>query len=126
MAATQATAGTNPGGQSSSTNRNHQIATKLDSLLSQYINVANYESMKTYTAADALNAEASDNLKTAIIKAIVAEIGSDQFTFDGLTYTAQEIGNGIKVSLPSAISLQDDMNSQIPGVTLSYNGISLT
>jgi hypothetical protein len=82
--------------------------------------------MKTYTAADALNDQANDNLKTAIIDAIVAEIGSTSFDIDGISYTAAQIGEGIQITLPKTVSLQDDEAGQIPGVTLSYNGISLT
>ncbi|MBO7044553.1 hypothetical protein J6W34_08770 [bacterium] len=82
--------------------------------------------MGSYTAADALNDYASDNLKAAIIKAIQNEIGSDQFTFAGIAYTASEIANNIVISLPKSISITDDENAQIPNVALSYNGIALT
>ncbi|MBO6022264.1 hypothetical protein J6W34_00690 [bacterium] len=82
--------------------------------------------MNSITAQDALNNQTSDNLKQAITTAIQNEIGSDQLTFDGLTYTASEIANNITITLPSTISPTDNQNAQIPGVTLSYNGISLS
>ncbi|MBQ5543458.1 MAG: hypothetical protein IIT97_00790, partial [Mycoplasmataceae bacterium] len=118
--------GYNPGGKGNSTNRNHQIATQLDSLLNQIINVGSYESMSSISAADALNNQATDNLTTAIISAIEAEIGTKSFNIDGITYTAKEIASGISIGLPKTVTLQDDETAQIPGVTLSYNGISLT
>jgi hypothetical protein len=126
MKTTATQAGYNPTGKGSSTNRNHQIANTLDSLLSQYINVGSIDGLGKYTAADALNEQTSDSLKAAIISAIETEIGTKSFNIDGISYTASEIGQNIQVTLPKSISLQDDINAQIPGVTLSYNGISLT
>ncbi|MBO6073236.1 hypothetical protein J6P59_06580 [bacterium] len=78
------------------------------------------------TAGDALNNQASDNLKAAIIKAIEVEIANQSFNIDGISYTASEIGNSIQITLPSNILLANDENGQIPGVTLSYNCVSLT
>ncbi|MBQ5492685.1 MAG: hypothetical protein IIT78_02260, partial [Mycoplasmataceae bacterium] len=118
--------GYNPGGKNSSTNRNHQIANKLDSYLSQIINISKQTDIASMTAADALNAEASDNLKTAITKAIQTEIGSEQFNIDGIAYTAAEIASSIQIDLPTSISLTAAESGQIPNVTLSYNDISLT
>ncbi|MBO6042521.1 hypothetical protein J6P52_05245 [bacterium] len=82
--------------------------------------------MNSITAQDALNNQTSDNLKQAITTAIQNEIGSDQLTFDGLTYTASEIANNITITLPLSITSTDNENAQIPGVTLSYNNIQLT
>ncbi|MBQ5492729.1 MAG: hypothetical protein IIT78_02485, partial [Mycoplasmataceae bacterium] len=87
---------------------------------------ANYDSMNSITAQDALNNQTSDNLKQAITSAIQNEIGSVSFTFDGLTYTASEIANNITITLPLSITSIDNQNAQIPGVTLSYNNIPLT
>ncbi|MBO7044551.1 hypothetical protein J6W34_08760, partial [bacterium] len=72
-------------------------------MLNQIINVGSIDNMSSYTAADALNDEASNNLKQAVIEAIENEISSSisKFTFNSLTYTAKEIGNGIDVSLPN-------------------------
>ena len=82
--------------------------------------------MNSITAQDALNNQTSDNLKQAITSAIQNEIGNDQLTFDGLTYTASEIANNITITLPLSITSIDNQNAQIPGVTLSYNNIPLT
>ncbi|MBO6021809.1 hypothetical protein J6P68_03135, partial [bacterium] len=109
-------AGYNPGGKNSNTNRNHQVANKLDSYLSQIINISKQTNIASMTAADALSAEASDNLKAAIIKAIEVEIANQSFNIDGISYTASEIGNSIQITLPSNILLADDENGQIPGV----------
>ncbi|MBO7044589.1 hypothetical protein J6W34_08950 [bacterium] len=117
--------GYNPGGQGSSTNRNHQIASKLDSYLSQIINVSKQDNMSSMSAADALNNQTSDNLKQAITAAIQNEIGSEQFNIDGIAYTAAEIASSIQIGLPTSISLTAAENGQIPNVTLSYNNISL-
>ena len=108
------------------TNNNNQIASKLDSLLNQIINIGSDNSMSSYTAADALNNASSDNLTTAIVSAIKAEIGTSSFDIDGIAYTADQICAGIEIGLPKTITLQDDENAQIPGVTLTYNDISLT
>ena len=108
------------------TNNNNQIASKLDSLLNQIINIGSYNSMSSYTAADALNNANSDNLTAAIISAIKAEIGTSSFDINGIAYTADQICAGIEIGLPKTITLQDDENAQIPGVTLTYNSISLT
>jgi hypothetical protein len=82
--------------------------------------------MSSYTAADALNNASSDNLTVAIVSAIKVEIGTSSFDIDGIAYTVDQICAGIKIVLPKTITLQDDENGQIPGVTLSYNSISLT
>jgi hypothetical protein len=77
------------------------------------------------SAADAISNDAT-SLKTAIISAIETEIGTKSFNIDGIAYTAKEIASQISIGLPTTITLQDDENAQIPNVTLSYNGISLT
>ncbi|MBO6022266.1 hypothetical protein J6P68_05625 [bacterium] len=111
---------------SDGTSVSQQIANKLDSLLSNIINVAQYYSMDTYTAAEALNNQATDSLTNAIISAIKYELGSNSIEIDNNSYSINNIANELKVSLPSTISLTDDENAQIPGVTLSYDNISLT
>ncbi|MBO7044537.1 hypothetical protein J6W34_08670 [bacterium] len=120
--------GYNPGGKGNSANRNHQIATKLDSFLNQIIQISGFS---TITAADALNdqlTKINNNLESAIISAIQDEIKESKETFniDGIAYSATDISNGIEICFPKSVSLTNDENAQIPGVTLSYNGISLT
>ncbi|MBR4486414.1 hypothetical protein IKS57_03550 [bacterium] len=116
-----------------SVNRNTYIVNLLDSLLNSTINVANYESMSSYSAQNALNNYQS-NLETAIISAIEDEIGNSSSPFiygssiicGGVAYTASLIASGIKVILPINVSKQDNETSQISGVLLSYNGYLLT
>ncbi|MBQ5492514.1 MAG: hypothetical protein IIT78_01370, partial [Mycoplasmataceae bacterium] len=120
--------GYNPGGKGNSANRNHQIATKLDSFLNQVIQISGFS---TITAADALNdqlTKINNNLQSAIISAIQDEMKQSKETFniDGIAYSATDISNGIEIGFPTSVSLTDDENAQIPNVTLSYNGISLT
>ncbi|MBO7044530.1 hypothetical protein J6W34_08635 [bacterium] len=50
------------------------ISSEALASLSNNINVANYENMSSYTAANALNIATTDNLKYAIIDAIAAEL----------------------------------------------------
>ncbi|MBO6072326.1 hypothetical protein J6P59_01495 [bacterium] len=111
---------------SEGTSVSQQIANKLDSLLSNIINVAQYDLMDTYTAAEALNNQATDSLTNAIISAIKSELGTNSIEIDNNSYSINNIAKELKVSLPSSISLTDDENAQIPGVTLSYDNISLT
>ncbi|MBO6021489.1 hypothetical protein J6P68_01410 [bacterium] len=120
--------GYNPGGKGNSANRNHQIATKLDSFLNQIIQISGFS---TITAADALNdqlTKINNNLESAIVSAIQSEIKQSKETFniDGIGYSATDISNGIEIGFPKSVSLTDDENAQIPNVTLSYNGISIT
>ena len=85
--------------------------------------------MSSYTAADALHEENSDNLVNAIQQAIENEITTklgDSFNIDAITYTVSEIISNLIVTLPSSITSTDDENAQISGVGLSYNSISLT
>ena len=120
--------GYNPGGKGNSANRNHQIATKLDSFLNQIIQISGFS---TITAADALNdqlTKINNNLESAIVSAIQSEIKQSKETFniDGIGYSATDISNGIEIGFPKSVSLTDDENAQIPNITLSYNGISIT
>ncbi|MBQ5492693.1 MAG: hypothetical protein IIT78_02300, partial [Mycoplasmataceae bacterium] len=118
------------------------ISSEALASLSNNINVANYENMSSYTAAEALNIATTDNLKDAIIDAIAAELKyqwkytselEDQLTYtsgwEGFpqngteNYIISQICNGIEITLPTFISLTDNELGQIPNVTLSFNGI---
>ncbi|MBO6095504.1 hypothetical protein J6P11_05940 [bacterium] len=100
-------------------NRYKTIAKTLDSLLNQIIDVSSYDSMSSYTAIDALNNE-SNSLQDAIRSVIKAEIiaSKDQFIVSDIAYSISEIVNAITIKLPSNISLTNNVNAQIPGVTL--------
>ncbi|MBR4486192.1 hypothetical protein IKS57_02335 [bacterium] len=84
--------------------------------------------MSSFTAADALYEQGSDNLINAVQQAIGNEITTklgDSFNIDAITYTVSEIISNLTVTLPPSITSTDDENAQIPGVGLSYNNISL-
>ncbi|MBO7044576.1 hypothetical protein J6W34_08885 [bacterium] len=100
-------------------NRYKTIASTLDSLLNQIIDVSSYDSMSSYTAIDALNNE-NNSLQDAIRSVIKAEIiaSKDQFIVSDIAYSISEIVNAITIKLPSNISLTNNVNAQIPGVTL--------
>ncbi|MBR4486191.1 hypothetical protein IKS57_02330, partial [bacterium] len=101
-----------------------------NSILGNIIDIANDDSMSSFTAVDALYEQSSDNLINAIQSAIANEITTsplgNSFIFNGIIYTASEIASNITVLLPSSVSLLDDENAQIPNVALAYNGIYLT
>ncbi|MBQ5492306.1 MAG: hypothetical protein IIT78_00320, partial [Mycoplasmataceae bacterium] len=105
------------------TSENEAIANTLDSLLNNYINVANYDSMNTLTAYQALNKP--NALTYAIKQAILNQISQSTFEIDGNSYKTLQIVNNINVKLPNTNSLNSNYSIQIQGVTLSYNGISL-
>ncbi|MBR4486416.1 hypothetical protein IKS57_03560, partial [bacterium] len=117
--------GTNPTGKSQDNNRNHKIASLLDSILKQIITISGFTST---TAADALTNASSDNLVTAIISTIQTEISNNikSFVIDGIAYSASEIANNLTVTLPKSITQKNDIDAQIPNVSLSYNSIILT
>ncbi|MBR4485970.1 hypothetical protein IKS57_01155, partial [bacterium] len=117
--------GYNPTGKGTINNRNHKIASLIDSILKQVITISGFSSI---TAADALTNASSDNLVTAIISAIQTEISNNikSFVIDGIAYSASEITNNLTVTLPQAITQKNDLDAQIPNVTLAYNGISLS
>ncbi|MBO7043951.1 hypothetical protein J6W34_05365 [bacterium] len=114
---------TQPEPSPTNTGENEGIANTLDSLLNNYINVANYDSMNTLTAAQALNKP--NALTYAIKQAILNQISQSTFEVDGNSYKTLEIVNNINVKLPNINSLNSNYSIQIQPVTLSYNGISL-
>ena len=105
------------------TGENEGIVNILDSLLNNYINVTNYDSMNTLTAVQALNKP--NALTYAIKQAILNQISQSTFEVDGNSYKTLEIVNNINVKLPNINSLNSNYSIQIQPVTLSYNGISL-
>ncbi|MBO6021493.1 hypothetical protein J6P68_01430 [bacterium] len=52
----------------------NKLSSNQLSRLSNIINISDYENMSSYTASYALNNATSDNLKSAIIDAIAAEL----------------------------------------------------
>ena len=114
---------TQPKPSPTNTGENEGIANILDSLLNNYINVANYDSMNTLTAAQALNKP--NALTYAIKQAILNQISQSTFEVDGNSYKTFEIVNNINVKLPNTNSLNPNYSIQIQGITLSFNGISL-
>ncbi|MBR4486415.1 hypothetical protein IKS57_03555 [bacterium] len=105
---------------------NNEVANELDSLLNSTINVGLYDSMESYTAENALNSYSS-NLQQAILSAIQNNLNG--FYLPGTEqaiYTPSDITDNITINLPGKITSLNNINSQIPGVTLSYNGVVLS
>ncbi|MBR4486588.1 hypothetical protein IKS57_04515, partial [bacterium] len=81
------------------------------------------------TAADSLSTTSNQStLKSAIKNAIYLEIldQNDSFVINDISYTAQDISNGLSVTLPSSISLSNDENGIMPKVNLQYDTIALS
>ncbi|MBQ5492698.1 MAG: hypothetical protein IIT78_02325 [Mycoplasmataceae bacterium] len=127
------TVGVGPVVNGNKLNRNTQIANQLSLILNNFIDVANYENMSSYTAQEALNnantfinnssTNPLSNLQKAIISAVETEIKNniDLFSFEGVSYTLEEIINGLMVILPNSISPLNNQKSQIRDVGLFYN-----
>ena len=131
------TAGVGPVKNGTTLDRSQQIANQLSAILNDFINVANYENMCSYTAATALNNanavilnannELKGNIVTSLQKAIISAVETDinknidLFVFEGVSYTANQIISGLTVILPTDISAQDNAEGQIQCVNLFYN-----
>ncbi|MBQ5543827.1 MAG: hypothetical protein IIT97_02700, partial [Mycoplasmataceae bacterium] len=99
---------------------NELIANKLSNLLSATINVA---VLNNITAATALTN--ITNLVITVINEIQSEISSSTFIFNNIIFSTQDICNNIAVYLPPSITVTNDENGVIDGVSLQYNGITL-
>ena len=107
---------------------NDNIAYALSLILSKTINIAKYDDMSTYSALNALNNN-STNLTSAIL-AVIENMINENTSYYGVFFgdTDSEITsimNDIKIILPSYISLKDNESGQIPGVQITYDGISV-
>ena len=108
-------------------NINQLIATKLDSILNDEINIQTFTYIYAGSECSASYSLISSNLSYAIKYQIENEILNSNvlFSFNNLSYTANEIASNIIIKLPNAISLANNENSCINGVLLSYCGINL-
>ncbi|MBO6021494.1 hypothetical protein J6P68_01435 [bacterium] len=102
---------------------NQQVANEISSILSDRINISNYENMNLYTAAIALS-QYESNLKSAIIDAIINSIFP--FDFKNISCSANTLQNELSITLPNYISVQNNVLAQIAGVELSFNGILIS
>ncbi|MBO6072324.1 hypothetical protein J6P59_01485 [bacterium] len=106
------------------------ISNQLDNLLSNDITVSGYEQT---TASDALSTTTTQNaLLQAIKTALLQEIQGSRLTFSydaqsyTISYTPQQIVDNINVILPTgSLSSSNNSEGQIPGVTLTYEDITL-
>ncbi|MBR4486129.1 hypothetical protein IKS57_02000 [bacterium] len=106
-------------------NRNKIIANRIDQLFNNNnLNISAYNNMISYTAAQALYSY-SLSLQNAIISAIINMFKNDVIYASGIAYNFIEIANAITVTSPQSISIQDNVNAQIPDVTLKYNNQTL-
>ncbi|MBR4486756.1 hypothetical protein IKS57_05450 [bacterium] len=107
---------------------NEDISSYLSSLLSTDIDVANYENMSSYSAAQAVTTYNSE-LKQAILDAIQNQIvtkSGASFSFDNINLSINDIMQNIEITaIPASISLTNVENGEIVGISLSYNGMSL-
>lgn len=108
-------------------NINQLIATKLDSILNNEINIQTFNQIYAGSEYSASYSLINSNLSYAIKYQIENEILNSNvlFSFNNLSYTASEIASNIIIKLPNAISLSNNENSCINGVLLSYCNISL-
>ena len=103
-----------------------QIITKLDSLLSTYINIGSYlfqnQPINIYQVGG--GELASSTIIAAIKSIITSEIdnSNNSITINNTTYTTTQIVNNISIILPNNFSNFDCDNGQIPDVELLYNG----
>ena len=114
----------NPNVSNVQTNQN--IANELDSLLNQIININGFENITP--SSNLLNSSNQQTLKNAIKDGILNQINASNksFIFNNILYSAQEIVNGITVTLPTSITSSDEGDGIMSNVTLQYNGIDLS
>ena len=114
----------NPNVSNVQTNQN--IANELDSLLNQIININGFENVTA--SSNLLNSSNQQTLKNAIKEGILNQINASNksFIFNNIVYSAQEIVNGITVTLPTSITSSDEGDGIMSNVTLQYNGIDLS
>ncbi|MBO6073180.1 hypothetical protein J6P59_06270 [bacterium] len=134
---------------------NQAVVDELNSLLQQDINVgmiysndASSSLFSDLTAAQAVLTDSSTttstnaillapdigyigcSLKQAILSQIINEINNKfptGFTINGVTYTASEIINSISIeNLHSNVSVSENVNAKITGITLFYNSLQLS
>ena len=114
----------NPNVSNVQTNQN--IASELDSLLNQIININGFENITP--SSNLLDSSNQQTLKNAIKDGVLNQINASNksFIFNNIVYSAQEIVNGISVTLPQTVTMSDEENGTMHDVTLQYNGIDLS
>ncbi|MBQ5543711.1 MAG: hypothetical protein IIT97_02085, partial [Mycoplasmataceae bacterium] len=63
-------------------------------------------------------------IKNGILNQINAS--NKSFIFNNIVYSAQDIVNGISVTLPQNVTMSDEENGTMHNVTLQYNGVDLS
>lgn len=109
-----------------SNNINQIIATKLDSILNNNIDITSYALTNNLTVSYALNniKYLKHLIKEVIQNEIVKELNN--FVIGNLNYTSLEILSGININLLSNSKRNILNNSKSINVSLSYNGLTLT
>ncbi|MBO6042349.1 hypothetical protein J6P52_04260 [bacterium] len=109
-----------------SNNINQIIATKLDSILNNNIDLTSYALTNNLTVSYALNniKYLKHLIKEVIQNEIVKELNN--FVIGNLSYTSLEILSGININLLSNSKTNILNNSKSINVSLSYNGLTLT
>ena len=113
-------------GSSSNDSNNQKVVNLLDSLLSNIINVSQYDEMSSNTVQEAFSVQKT--LEQAINSAIENEIQNDASKFLSINsnYSIKNIVDNIQITLPKTISAEDIELAQISNVNLSYENTLLT
>ncbi|MBO6072289.1 hypothetical protein J6P59_01310 [bacterium] len=109
-----------------SNNISQIVATKLDSILNNNIDLTSYALTNNLTVSYALNniKYLKHLIKEVIQNEIVKELNN--FVIGNLSYTSLEILSGININLLSNSKTNILNNSKSINVSLSYNGLTLT